>query len=156
MILDANVLLYAADRRSQRHEIASSFLAEVLNGATRVGLPWQTIGAYLRLVTHPRITSEPLTPTEAWRDVEAWLSAEVAGIPDTGQRTAQILGDLVQRHGCTGNLVTDAQLAALAIEHGVPVVSADSDFARFPEVRWTNPFDHPLHPPRTDTRTGEL
>lgn len=118
-----------------------SFLTDALNGDTRVGLPWQTLGAYLRLVTHPRIASDPLSPADAWRDVEAWLAADVAWVPQTGIRTAQILGHLITRHGCTGNLVTDAQLAAVAIEHGVPVASADSDFARFPEVLWVNPFD---------------
>ena len=140
MILDANVLVYAADRSSDQHETASSFLTDALNGDARVGLPWQTLGAYLRLLTHPRITRNPLSPADAWRDVDSWLAADVAWIPETGRRTTQILGQLITRYGCTGNLVTDAQLAALAIEHGVPLISADSDFARFPEVVWTNPF----------------
>lgn len=141
MILDANVLIYAADRSSDRHKVAAAFITDALNGDCRIGLPWQTLGAFLRLVTHPRIMSDPLSPREAWKDVEGWLSTEVAWMPEAGPRTAQILGGLMQRHGCTGNLVADAQLAALAIEHSVPVVSADSDFARFPEVRWVNPFD---------------
>ncbi len=139
MILDANILVYAVDRRSQQHERAAAYLTEALGGPTRVGFPWQTIGAYLRLVTHPRVMTNPLSPAEAWADIENWLAADVAWVPSAGARTASILGDLIQRHGCTANLVKDAQLAALAIEHGVPVVSADTDFARFPEVMWVNP-----------------
>lgn len=139
MILDANVLVYAVDRRSAHHDRAAAFLTDALTGQARVGFPWQTIGAYLRLVTHPRVMANPLSTAQAWADVENWLSADVAWLPSTGAQTARILGDLVRRHGCTGNLISDAQLAALAIEHGVPVVSADTDFARFSEVSWVNP-----------------
>ncbi len=115
-------------------------MSDTLRGSRRVALPWQTIGAFVRIVTHPRITTSPLNATEAWSFVASWLAVEVTRIPPTSARTATILGELLTRHQVTGNLVTDAQLAALAIEHGLPVVSADSDFARFPEIRWENPL----------------
>ena len=140
MLLDANVLLYAVDIESPHHEKAAGWLDDAFAGARRLALPWQTIGAFLRIATHPRLFVQPLTPVQAWRDLEQWLDAPQVWIPEAGERTARILGDLVVRLGVTGNLLTDAQLAALAIEHGIPVVSADSDFARFPEVTWINPL----------------
>lgn len=140
MLLDANLLLYSVDASSPHHERAAAWLEDVLNGDRRVALPWQTLGAFLRISTHPRVSARPLTAPEAWEYVEAWLAAPATWIPPTTAATARILGDLVARHGVTANLVPDAQLAALAIENGAAVCSADADFGRFPEVRWVNPL----------------
>lgn len=140
MLLDANVLLYAVDETSSRNEAASRWLDGVLNGDRRVGLPWQTIGAFVRIATHPRVMTAPLTGPAAWEFVRAWLDVEVVWVPPATSRTAAVLGSLIERHQVTGNLVTDAQLAALAIEHGLVVCSTDTDFARFDEVRWHNPL----------------
>lgn len=140
MIIDANLLLYAVDSTSPQHTKAATWLTDVLNGDRRVGLPWQSIGAFVRVITHPRITTAPLTGPRAWGHVERWLAADPVWVPPAGRRTAALFGGLVAQHGITGNLVTDAQLAALALEHGLTVHSADSDFARFPEVSWTNPL----------------
>lgn len=140
MIVDANILLYAVDADSPFHQRASSWLTGALNGDVRVGLPWQTLGAFVRIVTHPRVTTSPLTGGDAWRFVEEWLAAPAAWMPQAGPATAQVYGRLCRQMPITGNLVPDAMLAALAVEHGVEVVSADSDFARFPGVRWVNPL----------------
>lgn len=140
MLIDANLLLYAVDRRSVPHERAKDWLVEALNGDRRVGLPWQTIGAFLRIATHPRVTTRPLTGEQAWGHVRAWLDADPTWVPPATERTAEVYGRLVEAHRPTGNLVSDAQLAALAIEHGLTVLSADTDFARFPEVAWRNPL----------------
>ena len=140
MIVDANVLLYAADSTSPHHERAAEWLTEALNGRSRVGLPAQSLGAFLRIATHPRASRQPLSAEQAYAHVSRWLDAEVAWVPPTTTRTISLLGELLVRHGATGSLVPDAQLAALALEHGVAVVSADADFARFPEVRWIDPL----------------
>jgi uncharacterized protein len=140
MLVDANLLLYAVHRSDPRHETAVDWLTERLNGPRRVGLPWQSLIAFLRITTHPRAFARPLAPGIAWARVSDWLAAPAAWVPEPGPDYGQILGDLVRRHDVRGNLVPDAQLAALAIEHGVEVCSADTDFARFPEVRWTNPL----------------
>jgi uncharacterized protein len=103
-------------------------------------MPWQTIGAFLRIATHPRVFSRPLSSKEAWSHVDMWLTAPNCWIPEATERTARILGELINQLDVRGNVVTDAQLAALAIEHGVPVVSVDSDFARFSDIRWVNPL----------------
>lgn len=143
MILDANLLLFAVHAASPFHERARDWLTEQLNGAKRVGLPWQTIGAFLRIATHPRAFARPLPPATAWSVVADWLAADPVWVPVPGPRHGEILGGLIERYGVHGNLVPDAQLAALAIEHGVAVASADTDFARFAEVRWLNPLAAP-------------
>jgi hypothetical protein len=140
MLLDANLLLYAVDRRSPHNSRASVWLQEVLTGDRRVGLPWQTIGAFLRISTHPRVSENPLSPQEASDYVGSWIDADPVWVPPATERTAHVLAGLVTRSGVTGNLITDAQLAALAIEHGLVLCSADTDFARFQELRWNNPM----------------
>jgi len=111
-----------------------------LSGDRRVALPWQTIGAFTRIVTSPRVLQRPLPPGIAWSRVQAWLDADPTWIPPATERTAAVLGGMLQRTGATGNLVPDAMLAALAVEHGLTVMTADTDFGRFPEVRWENPL----------------
>ena len=140
MLVDANLLLYAVDRTSDHHDVAAAWLTSVLNGTIRVGIPWQTIGAFVRIVTHPRVTTQPLTGSAAWEYVEAWLDADPAWIPPASERTAAVYGELARSVPVTGNLVPDAMLAALAVEHGLTVMSADTDFARFPQARWENPL----------------
>lgn len=140
MLLDANLLLYAVDARSRHNKAAAEWLETALSGDRRVGLPWQTIGAFLRISTHPRVTDNPLSPADAWHYVEAWLAADPVWIPPATERTTALLAELVDRHDVSANLVTDAQLAALALEHGLTVISVDSDFARFDQVSWHNPL----------------
>jgi toxin-antitoxin system PIN domain toxin len=143
MILDANVLLYAVDRSSVHHGAAVEWLESALNGVTRVGFPVQTLSAFTRIATHPRIMRNPLSSERAAEVVQAWLEPGVSWVPTTGAAAWVIAESLVRRHGVTGNLVPDAVLAASAIEHGVSVVSADSDFARFADVSWINPLQQP-------------
>jgi toxin-antitoxin system PIN domain toxin len=140
MLVDANVLLYAVDRKSPFHQAALDWLTEQLNGPRRVGLPWQALVAFIRISTHPRASATPLDPREALGYVEDWLAPDVAWIPTPGEQHAVLLADLVDRYQLRGNLVSDAHLAALAIEHGLTLFSADTDFARFRELSWTNPL----------------
>ncbi len=140
MLLDANLLLYAVNKGDPRHPVALDWLEEQLNGTRRVGLPWLSVGAFLRISTHPRAWPRPLSPSAAWSVVEAWLDSPAAWVPSPEGRYSAILAGLIARHDVTGNLVPDAMLAALAMEHGLTVCSADSDFARFDEIAWTNPL----------------
>lgn len=139
MIVDANVLLYAVDAQSPFHGTAHTWLEEAMNGAERVGLPWVTLTAFQRIITHPRATTNPLTAQEAWSHITDWLDADQTWVPVSGSRHRDILGRLLTAGDLRGNLVTDAHLAALAIEHGVGICSFDSDFARFKGIRWVNP-----------------
>lgn len=140
MLLDANVLLYAVDRRSPFHDRGRVWLAETLNADERVGIPWQSLGTFLRIVTHRRAFRDPLTPQAAWKQAAAWLGARPVWTPVPGPRYADLLGGLIERYHVAGDLVTDVQLAALAFEHGLAVASADTDFARFTEIEWLNPL----------------
>ncbi len=140
MLIDANLLLFAVDARSPFHRAAAGWLTQQLNGPRRVGLPWQSLAAFVRISTHPRASQRPLTPQEAWARVEDWLAAGPVWIPNPTERHAEVLGRLVTSYQLRGNLVADAQLAALAVEYGLTLCSADTDFARFREVRWENPL----------------
>ena len=140
MIVDANILLYAVDEDSAFHPSAKQWLEDALNGPRRVGLPWQSLTGFMRVATNPRAVPDPLDPADAWDIVEAWLDAQNSWIPQPGPGYREILGRLVRDLRLSANLVPDAALAALCVEHGLAVVSADSDFARFPEVSWINPL----------------
>jgi toxin-antitoxin system PIN domain toxin len=140
MLLDANLLLYAVHKGAEQHEAAAAWMSEQLNGARRVGLPWQSLAAFMRIVTHPRAFEHPLSPAAAWDRVIDWLAPPVAWVPTPGPEHARIVGQLVTTYGVSGNLVPDAFLAALALEHGLTVCSTDTDFARFRELRWENPL----------------
>jgi toxin-antitoxin system PIN domain toxin len=140
VILDANLLLYARNSGDPRHQRAGAVVEEVLNGPRRVGLPWQTLTAFLRIATHPRVFPTPLSPAAAAQQVEEWLAAPAAWVPVPTPRHDEILLDMVRRLRLTGPLVSDAHLAALALEHGVAIWSTDADFARFDGVSWHDPL----------------
>ncbi|CAN5164301.1 type II toxin-antitoxin system VapC family toxin [soil metagenome] len=139
-MLDANLLVYAHVRGFSQHDDARTWLDDQLTTATRVGLPWPSLLAFLRLVTNPRIFERPEPLGEAWGQVQEWLAAEPAWVPVPTPRHGDVLASLLGVSGAGGNLVPDAHLAALAVEHGVVVASTDGDFARFPGVRWVNPL----------------
>jgi toxin-antitoxin system PIN domain toxin len=140
MLIDANLLLYAANQHAPEYERAGAWLETQLNGTTRVGIPWESLIAFLRVSTHPRSSPRPLTADEAWAIVAEWLASPTVWVPVATDRHAEVLGGLIARYRLVGNMVSDAQLAALAIQHGLEVCSADTDFARFTEIRWRNPM----------------
>nr|WP_090346624.1 TA system VapC family ribonuclease toxin [Mycolicibacterium malmesburyense]CRL79230.1 PIN domain-containing protein family protein [Mycolicibacterium malmesburyense] len=139
MLVDANVLLYAVDTDSTFHDRARDWLETALNVTRRVGLPWRSITAFVRIATHPRALRDPMTPAEAWAFIEDWLDVPTVWTPVPGRAHREVLGRLVRDLDLRANLVSDAALAALCIEHGLAMVSADSDFARFSEIDWVNP-----------------
>ncbi|MCB0937733.1 MAG: VapC toxin family PIN domain ribonuclease [Mycobacterium sp.] len=106
----------------------------------RFGLPWQTLAAFLRTVTHPRVAENMLCAADSWRYVADWLAAPVVWIPPATENTARVWARLREQVEVTGNLVPDAQLAATAVEHETELVSAETDFMRLPGLRWINPL----------------
>lgn len=140
ILVDANLLVYAHVRSFQQHEQARRWLDSELNGNSRVGLPWHSLLAFLRIVTNPRIFQKPQTMTDAWQQVEAWLDCDPAWIPEPTDRHRSVLGSLLSGSGMQANLVPDAHLASLAIEHGLILCSTDGDFGRFQNLRWQNPL----------------
>ena len=140
ILIDANLLLYAANRSASEHEAARAWLDGQLSGSARVGLPWPSLLAFVRLATNPLVFRQPVLPHAAWNQVKAWLGADAAWIPlPTGQH-AELLGAFLAEPWMTSRLVPDAHLAALAVEHGLTVCSTDGNFARFPRVTWRNPL----------------
>jgi len=138
--VDANLLIYAVNAAAPQHIHAREWLDARMNSSDRVGLPWASLLAFLRLVTNPRIFPRPLGMAEAWNRIDAWLSRAPAWVPAPTQRHSEILARLLVAPGVHGNLVPDAHLAALAIEHGLELNSTDGDFARFTGLRWRNPL----------------
>jgi uncharacterized protein len=138
-VVDANVLLYAVNVDSARHEASRDWLDESLSGAAVVGFAWVAVLAFLRLSTKSGIFPSPLSDDVALATVEAWLAQPAAVVVEPTARHLSLLHDLLAAAGSAGNLVNDAHLAALAIEHRGSVVSYDSDFGRFPGVSWTEP-----------------
>ena len=140
ILLDTNILIYAHVTTFPQHERARTWLDAQLNGNVSVGFPWPSLLGFLRLVTNPRVFQRPEPVTEAWRQAAEWLDCEVAWIPQPTERHRDILATLLLATGVQANLVPDAHLASLAIEHGLLLCSTDSDFARFANLRWQNPL----------------
>jgi toxin-antitoxin system PIN domain toxin len=140
ILVDANLLVYAHVRSFPQHARARDWLDTQLSQGAPVGLPWPSLIAFLRIVTNPRIFQQPEPMTAAWRQVGGWLAAEVVWIPQATERHRDVLGALLAATGVYANLVPDADLAALAVEHGLLLCSADADFARFSDLRWLNPL----------------
>jgi len=139
MLLDANILLYAVDETSPFHQRARTWLEQTLNGPQRVGIPWQSYWAFLRIATNPRALANPLAPADAWGHVQDWLDAPTTWTPAPGRGHAALLHELLVGLDLRAGLISDAVLAALCLEHGLSMVSADSDFARFSRLSWLNP-----------------
>ena len=140
ILVDVNILLYARNVASGRHGAAVEWLDWQLNGSSRVGLPWPALLGFLRIATNARAFPRPLSMAAALQQVSVWLACGAAWIPQPTERHAEVLGGLLALPGVHGNLVTDAHLAALAIEHGLTLCSTDGDFARFPGLRWVDPL----------------
>jgi uncharacterized protein len=139
-LVDANLLLYAVDRTSPFHTRSAAWLTDTLNGSARVGIPWQSLVAFLRISTHPRASAQPLTSHEALAFVHDWLAVETVWTPEPVPQHERILSELIEALDLRANLISDAHLAAIAIGHGLTMFSADSDFARFPGLAWRNPL----------------
>jgi uncharacterized protein len=140
ILVDANLLVYASDQASPDHARARTWLEAQLNAPHRVGLPWPTLLAFVRLVTNPVIVRYPITPAAAFAYAREWLARPNVWVPAPGDEHADIVERLLATAGMSSRLVPDAHLAALAIEHGLTLCSSDGDFARFPGLAWNNPL----------------
>jgi len=137
---DANLLLYAVDESSPRHEPARVWLERLLSGSETVAFAWSVLLAVVRLSTRPVIFEHPFSPEEALDLVDGWLAQPCAVVVHPTARHAAVLRELLAPLSTAGNLVGDAHLAALAIEHGADLCSSDADFSRFGGVRWIDPL----------------
>lgn len=140
-VVDANVLLYAVNADTRHHASSRRWLDSALSGADTVGFTWLAVTAFVRSSTKDGLFANPLTPDEAMEQVRRWLDAPGARITEPGAEHVTILQRLLAEVGSGGNLVSDAHVAAVAIEHRAEVVSFDADFGRFPGLRWVRPPD---------------
>src|SRR6476646_9441799 len=134
---DANLLIYAIDENAPEHARARTWLGTTLSGPEPIGVAWLALLAFIRITTNPRVFPNPLQPMKAFEIVEGWLARPNVMVLQPTERHAGILRGLLEPLGTAGNLTSDAHLAALAIEYGAELCSADTDFGRFQGLRWT-------------------
>ena len=139
-LVDANVLLYAVDEASPHHAVAKPWLERELSSPETFAFAWTVLLAFVRLSTNPRVFEAPLAVGEALDLVDSWLGQPSVTVVHPTDRHGALLRELLTPLGTAANLVSDAHLAALSIEQGAELCSADADFTRFPRVRWSNPL----------------
>ena len=139
--LDTNVLVHAEIVTSPFHAIARRVLLACAEGQAPWAIPWPCVYEFLRVVTHPRVYHPPMATADALADLGAILASPSLVLLGETSRHAEIMAEIVGGSGATGNLMHDAHIAALCVEHGVSeLVTGDRDFARFPQVPVRNPF----------------
>jgi len=138
-LLDANILLYAYDARSAHHAVCREWLTGVLNDDEPVGLPWQTLLAFVRIATNSRAVQTPIPISQACAIVDSWLQRPQVVVVEPGDRYWDILREQLAQAKVSGPLVTDASLAALALEQGATLCSTDRDFLRFTTLKRLDP-----------------
>ena len=140
ILVDANILLYAEDSLQSRHQQALAWWDSQLSGTGVVCLCWTVLSAFIRIGTNPRVFEHPLSLEQALARVQSWLDQPCTRVVIPTERHWPVFKQLLTDGQAVANLVTDAHLAALAIEHGCELASTDSDFARFPKLKWRNPL----------------
>lgn len=140
ILVDANLLLYAEDSLSEHHERARNWWDEQLSGSSPVCLCWPVLTAFIRIGTNPRLHQRPLTMREAVDRVQSWFDQPCLRLIHPSDQHWPIFQRMLREGRAVGNLVPDAHLAALAIEHSCTLQSSDADFARFKGLKWNNPI----------------
>ena len=140
IVLDANILLYAYSSTSLHHKTAREWLENIFSSETPVGIPWQSVAAFLRVITNARLPGERLTGERAIQVVQQWFSQPNIYPLVPGEEHWSLFQQMILEGQAQGPLISDAQLAALTIEVGGVLHTTDRDFARFPKLRWINPL----------------
>jgi toxin-antitoxin system PIN domain toxin len=140
ILVDANLLLYAEDSLSEHHTAAREWWDAQLSGPEPVGLCWPVVSAFIRIGTNARLHRRPLTLKEAIERVESWFQQPCARVLQPTEEHWKFFQRMLRAGNATGNLVADAHLAALAVEHNSILCSTDGDFARFSGLKWRNPI----------------
>jgi uncharacterized protein len=140
ILVDANLLLYAEDTLSAHHDPARRWWDAQLSGDEPVCICWPVVKAYVRIGTNPRLLRRPLTIKEACERVESWLQQPCVRVIAPTDQHWLFFQTMLQQGNATANLVSDAHLAALALEHNCVLNSTDRDFSRFPGLKWENPI----------------
>lgn len=139
ILVDANLLIYSIDPDSPHYKASNRWLREIVDGGTPLFLAWIVALAFLRITTNGRIVHRPMAPSAALGVIQALVTQPNVQWVSPGARHWTILQALIVESGTAGNLINDAHLAALAIEKGLTLASADNDFRRFSGLRLVNP-----------------
>jgi hypothetical protein len=139
-LLDVNILIYAYNVDMPQHAATLAWLEGALVGPDRIGVPLAVVWAFLRLTTNSRSWPNPMPVADAFRAVKELLALPGVVMVEPAERHLEILEFVMSRNNVTGTMVSDAVLAALAIEHGATLASTDRDFSRFENLRWVNPL----------------
>jgi uncharacterized protein len=140
IVPDVNLLLYAHDSSAPQHAPARKWWEAALSGSEPVGIPVVVLMAFVRLMSHPTLSDNPMSVARAKELVEGWLEQPNCRVLPVGDRTVALFMQLISDLGQGGNLCTDAMIAASAKEYDGTVYSNDRDFDRFADVRWSNPI----------------
>ena len=140
IVCDANLLIYSYNIGSTRHATARAWLEEVFSGIDVVGLPWQAISAFLRVMTNKKLPGERFSLVQAAQIVDLWLANANVRVLIPGDHYWPLFRRMLIEGQASGALVSDAEIAALTLEYGGVLYTADRDFARFPGLRWKNPL----------------
>ena len=140
ILLDVNILIYAVNRDAPLHRKAKHWLEATISASETVGLSWNVLLAFLRVTTRAGLFRTPLAVKAAFDVIESWLDQPSVTVIHPGPRHLSVLRDLLLPAGTAGNLTSDADLAALAIEHGAELCSCDHDFGRFQGLKWRDPL----------------
>jgi toxin-antitoxin system PIN domain toxin len=140
IVPDANLLIYAYDGEAVQHRAARAWLQTVFSASEVVGLPWQTVSAFLRITTNSRLTGDRFPTETAIGIVQSWMEQRQVRLLSPGESQWSIFQRMLIEGEIRGPRATDAQLAALTIEYGGVLHTTDRDFARFPGLRWVNPL----------------
>jgi hypothetical protein len=140
IVLDVNLLIYAYDTTCKDHRKALKWIKEVFSGDETIGLPWQTISAFLRILTYPETFGERVTMDQAIAIVDDWLAISHVRTLPQGEEYWKLFREMLIKGDVRGKLTSDAALAALTMEYGGVLYTNDRDFARFPGLRWVNPL----------------
>ena len=143
ILVDANILLYAEDSLSPHHQQAREWWDNQLSHGGPVCLCWTVLSAFIRIGTNHRVFEQPLSLEQALARIQSWLDQPCTRIVRPTEQHWAIFQQMLTDGQAVANLVTDAHLAALANEHGCELASTDSDFARFPKLKWSNPLSQP-------------
>lgn len=139
ILVDANLLLYAEDSLSEHHEVARTWWDAQLSGSVPVGLCWPVLSAFIRIGTNARLHQRPLTLKEATERVQSWFNQGCVRVVQPTDQHWTLFQQMLRSGSAVGNLVSDAHLAALAVEHNCVLYSTDADFSRFRGLKWKNP-----------------
>ncbi len=140
ILVDANLLLYAEDSLSEHHTAARTWWDAQLSGVEPVALCWPVLNAFIRIGTNARLHQHPLLLGEAIDRVQSWLEQPCARLIHPGEQHWELFQQMLRGGKAVGNLVSDAHLAALAVEHNCVLHSTDADFSRFRGLKWRNPI----------------